>query len=148
KLFKTFDPLLPATDGQMQNQDFIAFTAANTLVRIATPKSGNPYFEIIQLPSLRRVAFEHPLKGFFTEFDVNKTGELLATSAFNDVLKLWDIKTGTLVKTLGGQLIGFTSVAFSHDGTRLAAGGWDGTITLWELPSGRQVASWKAHPRN
>ena len=42
-------------------------------------------------------------------------------------------------------MIGFTGVDFAPGGTRLAAGAYDGTITLWNMESGLQIASWRAH---
>jgi WD40 repeat protein len=34
-------------------------------------------------------------------------------------------------------------VSFSPDGLRLAAGGYDGSIIIWDLASRQQVARWK-----
>jgi WD40 repeat protein len=37
-------------------------------------------------------------------------------------------------------------VAFSPDGTRLAAASWDGTVTVWDVGSGRAVLTLRGHP--
>ena len=40
---------------------------------------------------------------------------------------------------------GGSSVGFSHSGTLLASGGWEGVIQLWQLPGGEPVVRWQAH---
>jgi WD40 repeat protein len=37
------------------------------------------------------------------------------------------------------------SVAYSPDGQRLATGGWDRMIRIWDAASGRLLATWEAH---
>src|SRR5262249_6688733 len=73
-------------------------------------------------------------------------GGLLATSAWDGQIKLWEVATGReLGPPLRGQMIAFEGLAFSPDGSRLAAGGWDGTITLWDVETHQEVGNWKAH---
>jgi WD40 repeat protein len=49
---------------------------------------------------------------------------------------LWDATTGKKLRQFGGDP---TALAFSRDGSRLAAGMDDGTIRLWEVGTGREV---------
>ena len=40
---------------------------------------------------------------------------------------------------------GGSVVAFSQSGDRVASGGWEGTVRLWQLPAGREIRHWPAH---
>ena len=48
-------------------------------------------------------------------------------------VRLWDVNTGTLTRTLTGHTDWVTTVVFSPDGNTITSGSWDGTILLWAL---------------
>jgi WD40 repeat protein len=60
-------------------------------------------------------------------------GRLLASGSDDKTIKLWDVATGSLVRTLEGHTRDVSSVAFSPDGRLLASGSWDKTIKLWDI---------------
>jgi WD40 repeat protein len=75
-------------------------------------------------------------------------GRALAVSGVGSVVRLLDAASGEELKPLtavGKQDILY--VAFSRDGTRLAAGGSGGTLTLWEWDSRRLLAVLGGHRR-
>ena len=60
-------------------------------------------------------------------------------------VKIWNASNGIEERTLarGDKLI--KQVLMDRDGQRLATGLEDGTVTLWDIPSGHQLWSVKAH---
>lgn len=73
-------------------------------------------------------------------------GSTLASGSFssfsspgNNVLKLWDVASGSELRTLTGHSDTVASVALSADGKMLASGSWDETIKLWDVASGNEL---------
>jgi len=67
--------------------------------------------------------------------------------------KLWDLDSGQNVLILRGHTGLLTCLSFSRDGTRLASGGWDKTIRIWEAPqsdgtSASSVSSFASQPED
>jgi WD40 repeat protein len=62
-------------------------------------------------------------------------GRSIATAEVDLSVRIWDAATGHLRHTFPGENRGFSSVAFSPDGARVAAGG-GGAIRVWDANSG------------
>ena len=77
-------------------------------------------------------------------------GGLLTSGDSDGKVRLWDVKTMKNVATLDGHIADVVSVAFSHDGRTLAAGGFaasmfvrgadNTTMRLWDIPTRRCIA--------
>jgi WD40 repeat protein len=69
-------------------------------------------------------------------------GSLLAWEGEGGVLHFADAVTGKTVRTLPGNPAGFAHLAFSPDGSILAAGGNDLSLQLWEVATGKLLRQW------
>lgn len=129
--------------------EHLNFWAGDRLFVRATPSSRvTPcLIEVFRIPEREKRLIRPTHKEGLSNYAVSHDGKLLATCSW-DALKLWDIDSGKEIHTFRGQLVGFISMAFSPDGSRLAAGGWDGSITLWDLATRQQVGRWQGHARN
>lgn len=65
------------------------------------------------------------------------TGGILASGSGDLTIKLWNVETGTEIRTLEGHAHQIAALAFSPDGITLASASWDGTVKLWNLKTRR-----------
>ena len=69
----------------------------------------------------------------------------LTLGSVDSTIKLWNLKTGDLLRTLTGHEEAVVSVAISPDGQTLASGSEDKTIKLWNLKTGDLLRTLTGH---
>ena len=76
------------------------------------------------------------------------TGETLASGGRDTTVRLWDVRTGELLRTLIGHTDRVMSVVYSPDGKMLASAGSfeDNTVCLWDVQTGQLLKTITAHP--
>jgi small GTP-binding protein len=72
-------------------------------------------------------------------------GRTLTCGSEDNTIRLWDSKSGKLLRTLEGHTGTVNSVVWSPDGSMLASGSDDYTIRLWNLKSGKLLKTLKGH---
>jgi WD40 repeat protein len=72
-------------------------------------------------------------------------GRQLAASSAGHLVKLWDLKTGQMVRMFQGHQAAVTDVSFSPDGHRLATAGSDATVRLWDIATAKPLAILRGH---
>lgn len=68
-----------------------------------------------------------------------------ALAAGYRVVRIWDLRSGTNVKSLWGHNGTVECAAFSPNERYVASGGYDNTIRLWNLESGEQIDTLGTH---
>jgi WD40 repeat protein len=70
---------------------------------------------------------------------ISPEGSIVATGGKS--VQLWDLRTGKPLRQLYGHLKRTQSITFSADGRLVVAGGSYGTTNLWEVATGRHLAT-------
>ena len=83
--------------------------------------------------------------GTVTSIAFSPDGETLASGSWDYTIRLWNVSSFTLNRTLAGHTSGVTSVAFSSDGKTLASGSVDKTVRLWNVFTGTEEKIFIGH---
>lgn len=68
---------------------------------------------------------------------------MIASGSHEQTIRLWDIATGELLRTVSGHMGAVLALAFSADST-LISGSQDETIRIWESETGQCLRTWRA----
>ncbi|MGE4550164.1 MAG: SUMF1/EgtB/PvdO family nonheme iron enzyme, partial [Opitutales bacterium] len=93
--------------------------------------------KILQLPDKAKVSATNKLPSPATSLDLSPNGKYLLTGSHDGIARLWDAKTGKLLRNCEGHSAAVVSVAFSPDGKRFATGSLDGSCRLWNPANGK-----------
>jgi len=74
--------------------------------------------------------------------DLGPGGGLVASGSWDRVVRLWDPATGRRVDELSVRDCSVRSLAFSHDGDRLALLCSDNAVELWDVPGRTRLVRW------
>jgi hypothetical protein len=76
---------------------------------------------------------------------VSGDGKLLASGSSDGKIKLWNLETGTLIRSISGHQGAVQALAISPDGQQLISASQDAKLGIWELDRGQLVAMVTAH---
>ncbi len=67
-------------------------------------------------------------------------GNQVASGGMDQTVRLWDVKTGSAVRTLAGSSGDVNGIVFSNDSQSLISANGDGSMIVWRPDSGAQAA--------
>lgn len=76
---------------------------------------------------------DHTKESWLLWIEFSPDGKLVAAANWDGSVKLWDVATGALVKTITEHDAGVLSAVFSRDGSTMATGSEDKTLRLWNV---------------
>jgi WD40 repeat protein len=121
---------------------------------IKTRLTGNAIVVLFSLLLFAGIAFSDETAEVYVQlghvFTANAVsfspdGRHAVSGGDDQTLKLWDIATGTEIRTFTGHASLVSSAVFSPDGRSILSGSWDQTLILWEADTGRTIRSFKGH---
>ena len=77
----------------------------------------------------------------------SRDGRTLVSGNFNGTVKLWDVGSGRLLRTLDGHTDVVYKGVFSPDEKVLASCSRDGKIKIWDVATGRELRTLTGHTR-
>jgi WD40 repeat protein len=72
-------------------------------------------------------------------------GRQTLTGGKDGMVYLWDVETGSFVRSFRGHTDAVRTVAFSPDATMVVTGGEDGTLRLWDAVEAREIRRLEGH---
>jgi len=72
------------------------------------------------------------------------SGERLATAGKDGMLRVWDVATGKLLRTMNGRRGELGNVAYAHRGRLLLSTDWGGLL-LWDPETGERLVTLETH---
>ncbi len=74
---------------------------------------------------------------------VSPSGRLIAVAGDTGAIQIWAVEESRAITELSGHVNGVNALQFSADETRLVSGGDDRSLRVWDLATGRELASVK-----
>jgi len=138
----------PLGEALRADEDFlhVAFSPDGKLIAASTAAYGGHPARVYVWDIAGHRALVEPILG--SNFAFSPDNALLAIAQYEELL-LYDLKLHRLGRQhLTGHTKNIASIAFSADGTLVAAGGEDDTVVLWSVKGARNLGTLKGHAGN
>jgi WD40 repeat protein len=81
--------------------------------------------------------------GIVTGVAVTPDGKRAVSASADKTLKVWDLETGRVLRTLQGHSDSVPGVAVTPDGQRAVSASHDKTLKVWNLDTGLLIATFR-----
>jgi WD40 repeat protein len=86
------------------------------------------------------------LKGHFASaVAITPDGRFVVSASGDKTLKVWDLNSGTELRTLSGHTDGVNAVAITPDGKLAVSASNDDTLKVWDIDSGTELNTLIGH---
>ena len=109
---------------------------------ISSPNSGKTWWSLVSITEIAQFpGHSQPVSALAFSPD----GQILASTAQDNTIKLSDVAKGVEIATLTGHKLAPNALAFSSDGKTIASAGADKIIKFWDLASQSETAFFSGH---
>lgn len=131
---------ISSTPNQIPSETSVIFST-NTPKIFTTGTSAIPFITVEKI-----YEFTQPTD-LQLVLDFSPDGELLASSGWDRIIRIWNVKTGEVINEFPALVNKYVqALAFSPDGQVLASGGSEeGRIMLWDVATGLKSGSLDGH---
>jgi WD40 repeat protein len=94
------------------------------------------------------VAFEAMNARYSWALAISPDGQRVIAGGDDRMARVFDLKTGKLVRELAGHTAAVWGAALLGDGKRAITGGWDHSLRVWDVERGQQIRAFDGVPDN
>jgi WD40 repeat protein/uncharacterized protein YegL len=120
-----------------QYKYFVCFSPDGT--KLASGNGTNIIIRDVNSGTVLNSLHEHVSTGNFISACFSPDGNKIASGCGDFTIKLWDIKSSNIIRTLTGHKGPVNSIIFSQDGSTIASGSADCSIRFWNLGKGSSI---------
>jgi WD40 repeat protein/transcriptional regulator with XRE-family HTH domain len=126
------------------NADLIALLSIRSLKTLYSPQADAVLQQAAFLDYAERSIL---IKGVSISMALSPDGDYLLGGGDDNVVRLWDARTGRELRQLRGHTDNVISAAFSPDGKHILTGSVDNTARLWDVETGQELRRFIGHTK-
>jgi WD40 repeat protein len=119
----------------------LAVGVDHVLVELLGPSTGDRQSRLTDPGPVRATQPGGQANVFVAAVAFSPDGATVAAGCSDGVIRLWDVASGDLRRTVSGHVGDISRLAFAPDGRTLASQGKDNVLNLWHLATGQRLLS-------